>query len=276
MSPTTSKQPASPVHGILHKLPTSRKLQLIVFVFAGIVFSVLTLVYFSAKIASAARAYVAGEGLWSKAQKEAAIQLQEYAYTKDERDYQEFLESLSVPLGDRKARLEMEKPDCDERVAAAGFRQGKIPEPDIPGLIMLFRRFRRTEVISTAATIWEQADNQIDQLRMVGAQLHEAIASPNASEARVAALAHQIEEEDGKLTPLERDFSVALSEGARHIDRMVTIGLPLAGLVLLGLGLAVAGLIVNEIESSESDRSRAEAATRQSEQRYRELMENAN
>ena len=175
MDATTTKQPASPVHGILRKLPTSRKLQLIVFVFVGIVFSVLTLVYLGARITSAARAYVAGEGLWSKAQKEAAIRLQEYAYTRDERDYQEFLESLSVPLGDRKARLEMEKPDCDDRVAAAGFRQGKIPEPDIPGLIMLFRRFRRTEVITTAATIWEQGDNEIDKLRIVGAQLHGAI-----------------------------------------------------------------------------------------------------
>src|ERR1700732_4254002 len=103
MGATTTKQLTSPVHGVLRKLPTSRKLQLIVFVFAGIVFSVLALVYFSAKITSAARAYVAGEGLWSKAQKEAAIELQEYAYTRDERDYQEFLESLSVPLGDRKA-----------------------------------------------------------------------------------------------------------------------------------------------------------------------------
>jgi PAS domain S-box-containing protein len=276
MDATTTKQPASPVHGILRKLPTSRKLQLIVFVFVGIVFSVLALVYLGARITSAARAYVAGEGLWSKAQKEAAIRLQEYAYTRDERDYQEFLESLSVPLGDRKARLEMEKPHCDDRVAAAGFRQGKIPEPDIPGLIMLFRRFRRTEVITTAATIWEQGDNEIDKLRIVGAQLHEAITSGNTSQRQIATLAVQIEDEDGKLTPLERDFSVGLSNGARRIDRLVMIGLPLAGLVLLGLGLAVSGLIVREIESNEADRGRAEAATRQSEQRYRELLENAN
>src|SRR5579863_5917640 len=237
MGAPTKNQPSSPVHGILHKLPTSRKLRLIIFVFAATMFSVLALVYLGAKITSAARAYVAGEGLWSKAQKEAAIRLQEYAYTRDERDYQEFLESLSVPLGDRKARLEMEKPDCDDRVAAAGFRQGKIPEPDIPSLIMLFRRFRRTEVISTAANIWERGDNEIDKLRLVGMQLHDVISSGNAAEPHLAALAHQIEEEDGRLTPLERDFSVALSNGARRIDRMMMIGLPLAGLVLLGLGL---------------------------------------
>src|SRR5690349_17429620 len=136
----------------------------------------------------------------------------------------------------------MEKPDCDVRVAAAGFRQGKIPEQDIPGLIMLFRRFRRTALIGTAANIWEQGDNEIDELRVVGAKLHEAIASGNASDGQVAVLAHRIEEVDGKLTPLERDFSVALSDGARSIDRIVMIGLPLAGLVLLGLGLTVSGL----------------------------------
>ena len=48
--------------------------------------------------------------MWSKAQKAAAIELQEYGSTRDEKDYQGFLDSLAVPLGDRLARLEMEKP----------------------------------------------------------------------------------------------------------------------------------------------------------------------
>src|SRR5215813_3224370 len=90
---------APPVQGLLRQLPTTRKLQLIVFVFVCIVFVVLALVFAGSQVTSAARAYVAGEGLWSKAQKKATIELLEYAYTHDERDYREFEDSLSVPLG---------------------------------------------------------------------------------------------------------------------------------------------------------------------------------
>jgi hypothetical protein len=109
---TTSQDNSSPrpVRGILRKLPTGKKLQFIVFVFVCIVFAVLGLVLAGSQLASAARAYVAGEGMWSKAQKAAAIELQEYGSTRDEKDYQGFLDSLAVPLGDRLARLEMEKP----------------------------------------------------------------------------------------------------------------------------------------------------------------------
>jgi len=261
---------------MLRKLTTPRKLQLIVFVFVCILFSVLTLVYLGSRVTSAARAYVAGEGLWSKAQKQAAIQLQEYAYTRNEDDYREFQDSLTVPQGDRTARLEMEKTKFDRETAYAGFRLGGNAEEDIPGMVMLFRRFRRTEVISNAANIWAKGDGGIDELRALGERLHDAIQSGKASEAETAAMAHQVEELDVKLTALERDFSAALSAGARRIDAIVVVGLPLAAIALLALGLIVSAIVTREIETSEAERKQAETAMQESVLRYRELLENAN
>ena len=276
MGPSTNNPPTIPVQGILRKLTTTRKLQLIVFVFVCILFSVLTLVYFGFRLTSAARAYVVGEGLWSKAQKQAAIQLQEYAYTRNEGDYQEFLESLSVPQGDRIARMEMEKKEFNRDAAYAGLRAGKNAEEDIPGMVMLFRRFRGTEVIGKAANIWAEGDQGIDELRMLGERLHQAIQLGGASEAQTAAMAHQVEEIDVKLTRLERDFSGALSAGARQIDEIVVVGLPLAACALLVLGLVVSAMVAREIASTEAERERAETAMERSAMRYRELLENAN
>ena len=108
------------------KIPVSRKLQFVVVVFACVFFALLGLVYFSSGFSSAARAYVQGEGTWSKAQKEATIRLQEYAASRDEKDYQAFLDCLSVQLGDRIAREELEKPEPNYTAIYAGFRQGKI------------------------------------------------------------------------------------------------------------------------------------------------------
>jgi PAS domain S-box-containing protein len=258
------------------KIPVSRKLQFVVVVFACVFFALLGLVYFSSGFSSAARAYVQGEGTWSKAQKEATIRLQEYAASRDEKDYQAFLDCLSVQLGDRIAREELEKPEPNYTTLYAGFRQGKIAEADIPGMIRLFRKLRETKEIDTAVGIWTAADGYIVQFREQGAQLHEAIAEKSASKQQTAALTHRIEETDAKLTPLENDFSIALSAGARRVERLLNIGLPLAGCMLLGLGVIVSLTVVQQVEASMAERCKAESVARESEKRYRELLENAN
>ena len=58
----------------------------------------------SLDILSGARAYIEGESLWSKAQKEAVSQLNRYAHSRDEADFKAYLTEISVHLGDRKAR----------------------------------------------------------------------------------------------------------------------------------------------------------------------------
>src|ERR1700756_3401292 len=72
---------------------------------------------FSIQLLSTVRAYVAGESLYSKAQKEAQIDLLAYADGRREVDYQRFMSALAIPLGDRAAReaLQRGRPD----VAAA-------------------------------------------------------------------------------------------------------------------------------------------------------------
>src|SRR3979411_2313903 len=62
---------------------------------------------------SSLRAYVNGEGRWSKAEGQAIADLRRYSATNDERDYQRFLSQLAVPLGDRMARLQLPSANPD-------------------------------------------------------------------------------------------------------------------------------------------------------------------
>ena len=50
---------------------------------------------------SSLRAYVNGEGRWSKAESQAIADLRRYSVSGDEADYERFRQQLSVPLGDR-------------------------------------------------------------------------------------------------------------------------------------------------------------------------------
>ena len=83
----------------------------IIWMFAAIVVALLILANFSFGLLSAARAYVGGESLWSKAQKDAVFHLQRYAASRSVEELREFHEALAIPLGDYEAREEMNKPD---------------------------------------------------------------------------------------------------------------------------------------------------------------------
>src|SRR5947209_8997909 len=115
----------------LRLLPIGKKLGLIVVLFVLIVGCLLVLANMQMEILSGVRAYVGGEGLWSKGEKDAVHHLARYAETRDERDYRRYLDAIAVPMGDKQARLELEKPAPDPRVVREGFVQGRNHPDDV-------------------------------------------------------------------------------------------------------------------------------------------------
>ena len=83
------------------------------------------------EILSASRAYVGGEGLWSKAQKDAVNHLLRYAYGREEGEFMRFRAALQIPLGDRTARLELERAAPDYDAVRRGFLQGRNHPDDV-------------------------------------------------------------------------------------------------------------------------------------------------
>ena len=144
--------------------------------FLAIVLVLVVLARESIEIVSATRAYVGGESLWSKAQKEAVYYLFRYAQSRAEADYQDYREAIAVPLGDRRARLELEKREPDIAVARDGFIAGQNDPDDIDGMIMLFRRFREIEFMDQAIAIWAEGDQGIAELDTLAEELHARIA----------------------------------------------------------------------------------------------------
>ncbi|MBV8070989.1 MAG: hypothetical protein JO270_13860, partial [Acidobacteriaceae bacterium] len=100
------------------------------------------------RILSGVRAYVGGEGLYSKAQKNAVYFLALYVQTGNETWYSSFEKSLRVPEGDDAARLELERPHPDWRIVRQGFIAGGNNPDDIDDLIFIFRRLRNTPYVN--------------------------------------------------------------------------------------------------------------------------------
>jgi PAS domain S-box-containing protein len=232
-------------------LPLSQKLACVILVFVAIVAALLFLTNARMDVLSALRAFVGGEGFWSKAQKDAVHHLTRYADSGDERDYHRYLAAIAVPLGDRDARLELEKTAPDMEVVERGFAQGRNHPEDVPPMTRLFRRFRHVSYIDEAITIWARADRDILKLRHLGQELHGDGGRARPAPARVEAIREKIAFLNERLTPQEDAFSRTLGDGARWFKTVLVTSMDLATLLMLLFGLLVSGMLLGHIKSWE-------------------------
>jgi two-component system, cell cycle sensor histidine kinase and response regulator CckA len=236
---------------MFRRLPIAGKLQVIVGVFVAIVICVFSLGALRSQILSGTRAYVGGEGLWSKAEKRAVLILTRYAASHAESDYQQYLAEIAVPAGDKQARLQLQSSSPDMKLVRQGFVQGRNNTEDVDSMSTLFRHFGRVGYMARAITVWTRGDQYIDQLRSLAEDLHREVNSTRPDAQKIQKLTDQVAEVDAHVTPLEDEFSSTLSEGARWIDRVLSVVSLIASGLLLMLGIAVSSAVLNQIRDSE-------------------------
>ncbi|GGH08793.1 hypothetical protein GCM10007352_13980 [Mucilaginibacter phyllosphaerae] len=194
--------------------------------------------FFAITTLSSVRAYVAGEGLWSKAQKDALFNLHVYAYSHDEKDYAAFEEFIKVPLGDRKARVELEKPNPDLVNARQGLLEGRNHPDDIDGMIKLLMRFHNVYYLDKGFKAWTKAETMLIRLLPISQKLH-AMVKAKASQKQIDVLVAQIKRVNAEVTRSEDEFSFTLGEGARWLE-----GLVLRILLTLSLTIGTTSILI--------------------------------
>src|ERR1700744_3749353 len=217
----------------------AKKLYFTVGIMALLIAIELFVLFFSIHPLSSVRAYVGGEGLWSKAQKDGLYQLLKYARSHDEADFRKFQEYLKVNLGDHKARLELSKPKPNLDTVRVGFVESRNHPEDVEGRTRLFRRFYRNQYIHRAIVAWTKADETVMAFIDLGQRLHDVINSPDRSPQRINAILDEIDPVNERLTPIEDEFSFALGEGSRWLE-----GVVLQLLFFVALTVECTGLIL--------------------------------
>ena len=223
----------------------AKKLYIVVGIMALLIVGELATLRFAMHTLSAARAFVGGEGLWSKSQKNAAISLQRYGNTRDEADFQAFLTSMQVPEGDHMARLELFKPSPDLAVVREGLLRGHIEPADIDPMIDLLRRFHAVTYLARAIDVWGAADQLLGEFKSSGLAFRVAIASGDGA-AATRSLA-DLKRLNERLTVLEDEFSYDLGVGSRWIEHVVLTLLTLAVLAVESVGLTLTFLTSRSI-----------------------------
>jgi PAS domain S-box-containing protein len=214
-----------------------RRLRFVIALFVAIQAIVLALSLGAILGIDTTRAYVAGEGAYSKGQKDAALNLRRYVVWGEARRLDDFRRSLAVPIGDRMAREALEREPADFAAAYAGFRQGRNDPQDIPGLARALYWLSWWGPYAKAVADWREGDRLVASLAALGDSVAAAAASGPLDERARNAFLDRIDAIDEQLTLLENDFSRHMGDAARATRDMLMLGLGFSTVLLWAIGL---------------------------------------
>ena len=250
-------------HGLAQRPIAPRRSWPVVTLFGCIIALQLAVAVVSIDVLSSVRAYVTGESLYSKGQKDAQIYLLDYAEYHREPDYLSFQQALSVPLGDRIAREELQRPAPDLAVARRGFLQGGNHPDDLDGLIRLFRWFHGIPFMADAIVTWTDGDVVIQQMRELAERSRERVQRGDVDAAAVAEMRIQALHLNNRMTRLESSFSSQLGEASRQTQRLLLIvNVALAALLALSGVAFVRRAARNQALTENEVRNRQESLQR--------------
>jgi len=182
-----------------------------------------TIAGFSLEVMSSVRAYVAGEALWSRSQKNAVYFLNRYLHSGDKSQFAQYQASLAVPIGDEFARWALERDPVDVEAARIGFLQGGNHPDDVPGLIWLFRYFNRVSFLQEAIREWTATDPMLLELSVFGEVIRSELENgPVRDGSRLQFLSSRLSELNTQFTVHANRFSTVLGEGSRAIKLTLT------------------------------------------------------
>jgi diguanylate cyclase (GGDEF)-like protein len=204
----------------------------------------------SIELLSTMRAWVGGEGLYSKGQKNAIYYLAQYTLSRSEEDFRLYQSAVAVPVAYWKGRVAVEQSPADVKAARADFQAGGSEASDIGSTIILFRLFGNLGPVRHTIDIWTEGDSYTLRICALAARAHPADGSevPEAELARIRAELHGI---NGELTPIAARFSSTLGDLARATRTLLVLSLTIGTLITGLLCIRVTRARVRERDAKE-------------------------
>ncbi len=184
--------------------------------------------HYGTKTLSAVRAYVASEGQWTKAQKEATSLLVQYTVEQQPELYTQFQEALNLHKGYKRARETLTSQNPDPDLAYKGFQRSNLHPEDIELLIWVTQFHDKISYLEEAVDIWAQGDQQITELDKLGQDIQKVVQAGQMDPELRSQSIRDITSLDRRLTDLETSFSATMGAAARWVQDIIfwsTVGL---------------------------------------------------
>jgi diguanylate cyclase (GGDEF)-like protein/PAS domain S-box-containing protein len=238
----SSKASSQPSHGTKCTMrldrtslqqPLSRRLMPLAYVFVLIVGLILSVTWVALQAQVTMAGLLNGESSWSKSQKQAVIDLDQYAIS-GERGYLDGFRRNAAVLADyRSARDAIASGVFDHHdVEQALLRGGATPRA-IPGMVFLLQHFSAAPYVRPSMQAWRSSDAAVDELGTVARELELAYAEGGLSVVELKRQRERIVALNNSIEPQSRLVSLGIANGVSRIGRIFFS--TMSATVLLGL-----------------------------------------
>lgn len=238
-----------------HLLPLAVALALVV----GLI---LALTWGALQIQVTLAGFLNGESVWSKAQKQAVIDLEFYAQDGRADMLADYRKNMAVLASDRSARDAIASGHFDHAAVSRDFRNGHVIPEAIDGMIFMLHYFSSAPHMRQAIDAWHSTDDTVGGLDLIADELQRAYADGDITPAMVTAARRRIAQANRFIEPRSDLFSAQIADGAAWIGTVLFLTVFAVAFIASLLWLRMARRILQSIRSSE--------------ERYRLLFDSAN
>jgi diguanylate cyclase (GGDEF)-like protein/PAS domain S-box-containing protein len=205
--------------------------------------------------------FLNSESIWSKAQKQAVIDLEAYAGTGEPALLADFRNNYGLLDSDRWARDALARGNVPDIEISEAFVRGNVMPAAKPGMIFMLRHFTSMPYLRQALDLWRSTDDLLAELNAIAAQIEHDYATGGPSTAEIARQRKRIQQINDTIQPRSNQFSLEIAHGAVWLGRVLFAAVFIVALLASLLWLSVARRIL--------------AGIRDTEERYRQLFDSA-
>ena len=241
--------------------PLSRRLLPLVYALLAMMGLILALTWGALQLQVALAGFLNSESVWSKAQKQAVVDLDAYATNGMSEDLARFRRNYAVLDAARFARDFAATDHFNYDAVAGALRRTDTIPSAIPGVIFLARHFSTAPYMRDALADFRSVDASISQLDAISHELELAYTVGGISSQEIVRQRQRIRAINDFIEPRSKSFSLQIAAGSAWLGRVLFIGVLGAALIAAALWLAMA--------------RRTLASIRGTEERYRLLFDSA-
>ena len=231
--------------------PLSRRLMPLAYALVAMVALILGLTWGAMKIQVALAGFLNGESVWSKAQKQAVIDLQAYAASGSPENLDSFKRNYALLGYDRWVRDATASGHYDYRDIKAALSHGNAIPEAVPGVVFMFTHFPNAPYMKQALRAWRSTDGAIAELQTISDELQRSYAAGGPSTQEIERQRVRIRALNSFIEPRSNDFSLQIAHGASWMGAILFIGVLSAACLASVFWLSLARRILARIRGTE-------------------------
>ena len=231
--------------------PLSRRLMPLAYALAVAIALIMALTWGVLQVQITLAGFLNSESVWSKAQKQAVIDLNNYALHGEADDLASFRQNYGLLASDRRGRDAIASGHFSKQEITQVFTRGNIMPAAQPGMTFMLEYFSGAPHMKEALEAWHSTDAPLVELEGIANELQRAYDNGGPSSAEITRQHARINALNVYMEPRTALFSVEMVRGAVWLGQLLFWGVLGAFAIAALLWLRMARRILESIRGSE-------------------------